>query len=140
MELIATAEAASAAAPQRVWDRLVDGLNWADWSESAEWMVVEGPLEAGSIVTIKRKRGRQTAYRIEEAVAPRRFALLLAFGAAARLRLAWTLEPASTGTRIRQTIETAGPLRSWLCGPLARRGAVAWAGDPARLAQIAALE
>ena len=140
MELNATAEAVSSADPQRVWERLVDGLHWADWSATAEWMVVEGPLEAGGIVTIKRKRSRQTAYRIEEAAAPSRFALLLTFGAAARMRLAWTLEPEGAGTRIRQTIETGGPLRRWLCVPLAGRGAVAWAGDPARLAEIASSE
>ena len=138
MELIATAEAHSAAEPQRVWDRLADGLHWSDWSETAEWMVVEGAFTVGSFATIKRKRSRQTAYRIEDATAPRRLALKLNFGAAAQLRIAWTLEPEGSGTRILQTIEAGGPFRRWLCMRLARRGAVAWAGDPARLAEISA--
>jgi hypothetical protein len=138
MELIATAEAVSAAEPRRVWEWLADGLRWSEWSETAEWMLVEDRLEAGGIVTIKRKRSRQTAYRIEEATAPWRLALVLRFGSAARLRLAWTLETAGAGTRILQTIETGGPLQRLLSVPLARRGALAWARDPARLAEVAA--
>jgi hypothetical protein len=136
MELIATAVAHAGVEPQRVWERLVDGLRWHEWSPATEWMVIEGPLEPGTIVTIKRKRGRQTAYRIEAAEPARRLALLLTFGPAASLRIAWTLEPEGIGTSIRQTIEIAGPLRRWLTAPQARRGAVAWNDDPARLSEI----
>jgi hypothetical protein len=64
--------------------------------------------------------------------------LLLTFGPAARLRIAWTLEPEGDGTLIRQTIESGGRLRRWLTDPQARRGAVAWNDDPARLAELAA--
>jgi hypothetical protein len=117
---------------------LVDGLRWREWSDTAEWMVVEGPVASGGWVTVKRRRGRQTAFRIEVADAPRRLALLLTFGPAAWLRIAWTLEPDGTGTTIRQTVESGGPLRRWLTDPQARRGAAAWAGDPERLAAIAA--
>jgi hypothetical protein len=138
MELIGSAEAHAAANPQGVWERLVDGRRWHEWSPASDWMVVEGPLEAGAFVTIKRKRGRQTAFRVETADAPHRFALLLSFGPAAQLRIAWTLEPEGSGTLIRQTIETGGRLRRWLTDPQARRGAVAWSDDPARLAEVAA--
>jgi hypothetical protein len=139
MELIATAVARSAAAPEIVWERLIDGLRWREWSPATDWMVIEGALEAGTIVTIKRKRGRQTAYRVEAAEAPRHLALLLTFGAAARLRIAWTLEADAGGTVIRQTIESGGRLRRWLTDPLARRGAERWADDPARLAELASV-
>jgi hypothetical protein len=101
-------------------------------------MVVEGALEPGGYVTVKRKRGRQTAYRIEVADAPHRLVLLLTFGPAAHLRLAWTLERNESGTAIEQTIESGGPLRRWLTDPLARRAAAALGDDPARLAEIAA--
>lgn len=138
MELISAVEARSAAEPQRVWDRLADGLQWADWNATAEWMVVEGPLAAGSYVTIKRKRARQTAYHLEAADAPRRLAFVLRFGSFARLRIAWTLEPDGDGTLIRQTIETGGPFRRWLTDPQARKGAALWSDDPARLAAVAA--
>jgi hypothetical protein len=138
MELIGSAEAHAAANPQGVWERLVDGRRWHEWSPASDWMVVEGPLEAGAFVTIKRKRGRQTAFRVETADAPHRLALLLSFGAAAQLRIAWTLEPEGSGTLIRQTIETGGRLRRWLTDPQARRGALAWNDDPARLAEVAA--
>lgn len=138
MELIATAVARSAAGPQAIWERLIDGRRWREWSPATDWMVVEGALEPGRYVTIKRKRGRQTAFRIEAAEPPRRLALLLTFGAAASLRIAWTLEADGSGTLIRQTIETGGRLRRWLTDPLARRGAKRWAGDPERLAELSA--
>jgi uncharacterized protein YndB with AHSA1/START domain len=137
MELIGTAVARSAAPPERVWTRLVDGMRWREWSPGTDWMVVEERLEPGGIVTIKRKRGRQTAFRIEAANAPHRFALLLTFGPVASLRIAWMLEADGAGTRITQTVETGGRLRRWLTDPQARRGAEAWSGDPARLAEIA---
>lgn len=136
MDLIGEAVAQTDADPQRVWERLIDGLHWRDWSPETDWMVVEGPLVPGGIVTIKRKRGRQTAFHVEAAEAPHRLALLLTFGPAARMRIAWTLEPAGTGTRIHQTIETGGRLRRWLIDPQARRGAATWNEDPARLAAI----
>jgi uncharacterized protein YndB with AHSA1/START domain len=136
MELIAEAVAHADVPPERVWERLADGLHWCDWSPATDWMVAEGPLQPGGLVTIKRKRGRQTAYRIEAADAPHRLALLLTFGPVASLRIAWTLEADGAGTQIRQSIETGGPMRRWLTGPQARRGAAAWGDDPARLAAI----
>jgi len=139
MELIATAVARSAADPQRVWTVLTDGLRCRHWSPETEWMLIEGPLEPGTVVTVKRKRARQTAYRVEAAEAPKRLALALTFGPAAAMRITWTLEPDGAGTVIRQTIETAGALRRWLTNPPARRGAVAWNDDPARLAEIASV-
>ena len=140
MELIATAVARSAAAPARVWERLIDGRRWREWSPATDWMVVEEGLVAGGFVTVKRRRSRQTAWRIETADAHRRLALLLTFGPAASLRIAWTLEPDGSGTLITQTIETGGRLRRWLTDPQARRGAVSWCDDPARLAAIVAAE
>ncbi len=136
MELIGSATAHAAADPQRVWERLIDGLRWREWSTATDWMLVEGPLAPGGVVTIKRKRGRQTAFRIETAEPPHRFALVLTFGPAARLRIAWSLEPEGAGTLIRQTIESGGRLRRWLTDPQARRGALAWNDDPARLAAL----
>jgi hypothetical protein len=136
MDLIAEAVAYAEAAPEAVWERLIDGLHWRDWSPETDWMVVEGPLAPGGIVTIKRKRGRQTAYHVEAVEAPNRLALLLTFGTAARMRIAWTLEPEGSGTRIRQTIETGGRLRRWLIDPQARRAALKFSEDPARLAAI----
>jgi hypothetical protein len=134
VELIGSSEARSAAAPEAVWARLIDGLRWSEWSPASDWMVVDETLETGAYVTIKRKRGRQTAYRIEQADPPRRLALLLTIGSVARLRIAWTLAPDAGGTSIRQTIESDGLLRRWLTDPLARKAARTLAEDPARLA------
>ena len=137
MELIGSAEARSASAPEAVWARLIDGMRWPEWSPASDWMVVDELLEAGQYVTIKRKRGRQTAYRIEQADPAERLALLLTIGSAARLRIAWTLTPDAGGTLILQTIESDGPLRRWLTDPLARKAARTLDADPARLAERA---
>ena len=138
MHVIGRAEAHAAVEPQRVWDRLADGLRWSLWSEASEWMVIENTLETGRFVTIKRKRGRQTAYLIDAAAAPKQLAFVLAFGPMAQLRIAWTLTADAAGTQIVQTIESGGPLRRWLSDPLARKAAASLAGDPARLAELAA--
>jgi hypothetical protein len=137
MEVIGSSEARSAAGPAAVWARLIDGLRWTEWSPASDWMVVDEALEAEAYVTIKRKRGRQTAYRIESADAPERLALVLTIGSAARLRIAWTLVADGSGTLIRQTIESDGPLRRWLTDPLARKAARTLEEDPARLAALA---
>ena len=137
MPLMASAEATSAAAPPAVWDRLTDGRRWADWSAASEWMVVESALETGRYVTVKRKRGRQTAYLIEAAAPGERLSLVLQFGPLARLRIAWTLAASGDGTLVVQTVESDGPLRRWLSDPLARKAAESLAGDPERLAALA---
>jgi hypothetical protein len=137
MELIGSSEARSSAGAATVWARLIDGLRWSQWSPASDWMVVDEALEAEQYVTIKRKRGRQTAYRIEQADAPERLALVLTIGSVARLRIAWTLVSENGGTLIRQTVESDGPLRRWLTDPLARKAARTLDGDPERLAALA---
>jgi uncharacterized protein YndB with AHSA1/START domain len=114
-----TAGASSAAPPERVWDVLLDGRRWSLWNPDVEWMTVEDALEPGGLLTMKPKRVRQTAFRIEAVQPPRLLALAVRFGPVATLRLRWELAPEAGGTAIVQTVGIDGPL----AGPLLRRAA-----------------
>ena len=119
-----TAGANSAAPPERVWDALLDGRRWSEWNPGVQWMTLEGPLEPGTLLTMKPKGGPQTAFRIEAVVPARLLALVLTFGPVAALRLRWELEPEPGGTAIAQTVGIGGPL----AGLLLRRAAERIAG------------
>jgi hypothetical protein len=130
-----TAEARSAAAPSRVWDVLLDGRRWSQWNPGVEWMLAEGPLTPGTVVTLKPRRLPQTAFRLEAIEPQRELALLVTFGPVARMRLRWNLGADGDGTAIVQTVAVDGPL----AGPLLRRAAMRIADAmPAALARLAA--
>ena len=129
-----TAGASSAAPPARVWEVLLDGLRWSTWFHGVEWMVVEGALRPGQLVTMKPRRAPQTAFRIEAVVPERLLALVLTFGPLAALRFRWELSPEFGGTTIVQTIEIGGPLAGLLLRSAATRIA---GGMPANLERLA---
>lgn len=132
-----TAGASSAAAPARVWDVLLDGRRWSLWNHGVQWMTVEGPLEPGTVLTMKPKGAPQTAFRIEAAVPGRLLALVVTFGPVAALRFRWELAPAAEGTRIVQTVAIDGPLAGPLLGRTAERIAAAMPENLARLCERA---
>jgi polyketide cyclase/dehydrase/lipid transport protein len=129
-----TAGASSAAAPQHVWDVLLDGPRWSLWNAGVDWMAVEGALEPGGLLTMKPKGAPQTAFRIEAAQPRQLLALAVRFGPVATLRLRWELTPEAGGTTIVQTVGIGGPL----AGVLLRRAAQR-IGDamPANLERLA---
>jgi hypothetical protein len=96
-------------------------------------MVLEGPPRPGTLLTLKPKRVRQTAFRIEAVEPQRLLALVVTFGPAAALRLRWELEPQATGTAIVQTVAISGPLAGLLLRA-ARRIATAMPATLERLA------
>lgn len=130
-----TAGASAAAPPARVWEVLLDGRRWSLWNPGVEWMLLEGPPAAGSILTMKPRRLPQTAFRIDEIVPARLLALAVRFGPVATLRLRWRLAPDGEGTSLEQSVEIDGPL----AGPLLKRVAVRIADAmPANLERLAA--
>ena len=133
----ARAEVPSAVPPEAVWAALVDAAAWRDWAEGIAWVVFEGPPAAGTYVTIKPVRGRQTAYRIAAAAPPGLLVLELTFGPLATLRLSWSVMPAASGSTIAQTVELGGPLAGILVRRMAERAVAAMPGDLERLAAIA---
>jgi uncharacterized protein YndB with AHSA1/START domain len=133
-----TAAANAAAPPARVWEVLLDGRRWSLWDPGVQWMVVEGPLVPGTLLTMKPRRLPQTAFRVE-AVEPRRLlALAVQFGPVAALRLGWELAPDGAGTAIVQTVGIDGPLAGLLLKRAAERIAGAMPGNLERLAARAA--
>jgi uncharacterized protein YndB with AHSA1/START domain len=129
-----TAGASSAAAPEDVWGVLLDGQGWPLWNPRVEWMVLEGPPRPGTLLTMKPKRVRQTAFRIEAVEPQRLLALVVTFGPAAAMRLRWELAPQATGTAIVQTVAISGPLAGLLLQRAARRIATAMPATLERLA------
>jgi len=127
--------AASAHPPEALWAQLVDAAAWPRWAEGTAWVVFEGPPVPGTYATIKPLRGRQTAYRIAAAVAPRLFVLELTFGPLARLQLTWTIAPVAGGSTVEATVEAGGPLAGLLVRRIAERVATAL---PANLERLAA--
>lgn len=129
-----TATAVSAAAPQTVWDVLLDGRRWSFWNPGVEWMWLEGDPVAGTLATVKLRRVRQTAFIIQEAVAPERFAIGLRIGPIAQLHVRWTLRPQAQGTRIDAAIAIAGVAAGLLLERPAKRVARALPAHVERLA------
>lgn len=121
-----------------MWDSLVDAAAWRDWAEGVAWVVFEGPVVAGTYVTIKPSRGRQTAYRIAAAVPPGLLVLELTFGPLATLRLTWNVVPRAGGSTISETIEATGPLAGLLVMRMAERAAAAMPANLTRLGALAA--
>jgi uncharacterized protein YndB with AHSA1/START domain len=119
-----TAEVSSAASPEQIWSALLDGRRWSFWNPGVEWMTVEGPLQPGTVVTLKPKGAPQTAFRIEAVEPQRRLVLRVTFGPVAALRLAWGLTAHGAGTTLAQRVAIEGPL----AGVLLRRAAERIAG------------
>jgi hypothetical protein len=133
-----TAEASSAAAPDRLWAVLLDGRRWSEWNPGVQWMTLEGPLAAGSVLTLKPAGAPQTASRIEAVVPERLLALAVRFGPVASLRLRWEIEPRDGGARIVQTVAIAGPLAGMLLRNAALRIASGMHANLVRLTERAA--
>ena len=133
-----TAEATSAASPERVWETLLDGRRWALWNDGVAWMTLEGPLRPGTLLTMKPKRAPQTAFRIEAVVPGRMLELVVTIGPVAALRFRWEVSPAGTGTAIRQTVAIGGPLAGVLLRRTAQRIADGMPANLRRLAERAA--
>ena len=116
---------------------LLDGRRWSEWYQGVEWMTLEGPPAPGTLLTMKPKGAPQTAFRIEDAVAERRLALVVTFGPVAALRFRWDLAPAGDGTSIVQTVGTSGPLAGLILRRAAERIAGGMAANLERLARQA---
>jgi hypothetical protein len=129
------ASALSSAAPEAVWDVLLDGRRWSFWNSGIEWLWLEGEPVAGTLATIKARGMRQTALVIEEALHPQRFALGVTIGPVARMRVTWTLEALPTGTRIDAAVAIEGIAAGLL---LKRRAERIAAALPVHLENLAA--
>jgi hypothetical protein len=128
------AVAMSAAAPQAVWAVLLDGARWSFWNPGVEWMWLEGEPAPGTLVTIKLRGVRQTAFVIRDLLATERFALGLTVGPVARLELTWTLWAQNGGTRVEAAVGIAGIAAGPLLNRPARKVAQALPGHLERLA------
>jgi uncharacterized protein YndB with AHSA1/START domain len=132
--IVGRAVALSLSAPERVWAALVDPRRWPAWDAGIAWIAVDAELAAGGYLTVKPRRGRQTAFRIRALDPPRRIVLDVGVGPLARLELAWSVEPGDGGAEIEQTVTIRGPLAKPILGRLAGRLAIRLADALNRLA------
>ncbi len=127
------------APPRRIWDTLADGRRWAEWNDRFEWAWAEGPLAPGTLFTVKPRRGRQTALRVEEAIPPRLLTLAVSFGPVVTLRLRLTISPlGDNASSIAADYEVSGPLAGFALRLGAAQVGRRIAGDLAKLAAYAA--
>lgn len=97
-------------------------------------MTLEGPLQRGTVVTVKPKGAPQTALRIDDVREAEKLELLVTFGPVAALRLRWELRAEGAGTAISQTVAIEGPLAGLLLRRAAERIAGGMAPNLERLA------
>ncbi len=78
-------------------------------------MVVDTDLVSGNYMTMKPRRGRQTAYRIVEAVAPARLSLALRIGPLRAMTIAYAIEPeGNAGSSIACEVTATARFGGWL--------------------------
>jgi uncharacterized protein YndB with AHSA1/START domain len=94
------------ASASAVWRVILDGPGYARWHPRLEWLFFEGAGAPGTIVTVKPKRGRQTAFVVRDAVPDRLLVLETGIGPAMRLTVTVSLAPADDPAATRVTAAT----------------------------------
>lgn len=72
--------AETTAPPERIWALWADVSGWGSWNPGVEEIDINGPFEAGSVITMKPPGEDAVALRIAEAVPSERFVDEAAFG------------------------------------------------------------
>jgi uncharacterized protein YndB with AHSA1/START domain len=128
------------APPSAVWTTLLAGGGYARWHPRLEWLVFEGGGEPGTVVTVKPKHGRQTAFIVRDAVPERLLALETGIGPLMRLtvEIALARDPAALDeTQVTATVSVRGLLAGLGLRYGGRALADGLAGDLAALAAAA---
>ena len=115
-----------AAPPSRVWDVLTDVEHWPDWTASVRWVrrLDEGPLRSGSQAKISQPKMPTVDWTVTD-IEPVDHFIWVSSSPGVRTT-AWHAVEAlpGGGTRVRLSIEQAGPLGSvvqWVYGGLTDR-------------------
>lgn len=106
-----TARAQSAATPEAIWSVLLDGRAWSQWYPGVSWMVLEGAVAPGALITVKPKRWQQTALRISVVQPAERLAFGTHLGPLAAFTMTFNISPQpGAGTDVVLAYQIAGPL------------------------------
>ncbi|WP_353950475.1 SRPBCC family protein [Knoellia sp. S7-12] len=99
------------AAPEQVWDVLVDVARWPDWADTVTSVtrLDDGPFTIGAKARVEQPKLPPTEYVVTE-LEPGRSFTWVATGPGVRTTARHLLEPAGTSTRVRLSVEQAGPL------------------------------
>lgn len=98
-------------ATEQVWDVLVDVARWPQWAETVTSVtrLDEGPLAVGAKARVEQPKLPPTEYVVTE-LEPGRSFTWVATGPGVRTTARHVVEPMGSGTRVRLSVEQAGPL------------------------------
>jgi hypothetical protein len=99
----------SSAEPAAVWALWSNPARWSAWNDQIERAELEGPLEVGTVVRIKLKRGGTIRYSILE-LDPERLLVDEARLPGARMGHEHRISPTAAGIEIANRIYVRGPL------------------------------
>ena len=103
-----------AATPEQVWEVLADVERWSEWTETVTWVrrLDEGPLRSGSRAKVNQPKIPETEYVVTE-LEPGQSFTWVATGPGVRTTARHDIEARPDGgTRVRLSVEQAGPLGS----------------------------
>ena len=115
-----------AAPPSRVWEVVTDVEHWPDWTPTMRWVrrVDEGPLRTGSQAKIIQPKMPTVDWTVTD-IEPVDHFTWVSTSPGVRTTARHSVEPLpGGGTRVRLSIEQAGPLGSvvqWVYGNLTDR-------------------
>ncbi len=98
-------------APRVLWQTMLDGPRYTRWHPRLDWIVFEGEGAPGTLVTVKPKRGRQTAFIVRDSVPDRLLVLETGIGPAMRFTLSIALAPVpgnSQATKLTALVNVRG--------------------------------
>jgi hypothetical protein len=127
---------AAASPPRTIWDRCyADARAWPDWNPELASAELLGPFEGGTSAKVRFRTGLRLRFRLTEVEAGR------VFTDEARLPLArmghrHVLEPADSGTLLRNTIYFEGPLGRFWGRLMGRRAGAALEEGQRRIAAM----
>lgn len=130
-------ETRSHLSPEQLYQAMCDIKRWPDWDHEIEAVELDGPVEAGRVLTLKPRGRAAVKLRIETMIAPYRFADT-AYLPLARMRTEHCFIPVPQGTLVRISLEITGLLAGFWDRPLAETHAAGAAAQTRRFLAFAA--
>ena len=106
---LASTTTTSSAPPSAYFARWIDHSSWSEWSPDTEWVVVDGPVQAGARGTIKPQGAPKARFEITRLVQDASYDDTTRFLGATML-FAHDATPLDGGTELTVRVTMTGPL------------------------------